>query len=157
MSTQSSPPARNVIAAESVINAPIETVWRVIADLPRYSAWNNQIPQLDSMVNVGDSFEVASTVFGENPTAATVTLAELDDTAYRLRWTGTIGPAWLLHTDHLHALEAVSETVTSFQTVDRYSGLLAPILLLLIGKRIDALFNASAQSLKTYVESQPAG
>ena len=46
-------------AAEAYIEAPIETVWRVLSDLEKWPAWNNGVSKIrvGGPIEVGTSFE----------------------------------------------------------------------------------------------------
>ena len=48
-----------VEAAEAIIEAPIEEVWRVLADLEKWPAWNNSVSKIrvNGPIEVGTSFE----------------------------------------------------------------------------------------------------
>jgi uncharacterized protein YndB with AHSA1/START domain len=42
------------IRAEIEIDAPIEQVWAVLSDLPRYGEWNPFTPRVDGHLAVGE-------------------------------------------------------------------------------------------------------
>jgi len=47
-------PRKYAIYKELVINAPVEKVWEIIVDLPRYKSWNPFMPSLKSSMKYGE-------------------------------------------------------------------------------------------------------
>ena len=73
-----------------------------------------------------------------------------------LAWGLTMGARFLLFTRREQRLEALGETSCRYHTSDAFSGLLAPLIILLFGRIIRRGFNDVARALKARAEATGA-
>ncbi len=141
-----------VIASEKIhINAPIERVWAILLDLPRYSQWNPFTYRVDSTLVVGDPVDlyVRMRKRGERVQREYVRTVEAPTT---LSWGMTMGHAVLLTALRKQTLERIDAKTCSYQTTDAFSGALTPLVTYLFGEDIEEGFNAVARALKAHAE-----
>lgn len=141
-----------VIASEKIhINAPIERVWAILLDLPRYSQWNPFTYRVDSTLVVGDPVDlyVRMRKRGERVQREYVRTVEAPTT---LSWGMTMGHAVLLTALREQTLERIDAKTCSYQTTDAFSGALTPLVTYLFGEDIEEGFNAVARALKAHAE-----
>lgn len=141
-----------VIASEKmVINAPIERVWAILLDLPRYSQWNPFTYRVDSTLVVGAPVDlyVRMRKRGERVQREYVRTVRAPTT---LSWGMTMGHAVLLTALRKQTLERIDAKTCSYQTTDAFSGALTPLVTYLFGEDIEEGFNAVARALKAHAE-----
>ena len=144
-----------VISANAIdIDAPVEKVWDILVDVASYGEWNPFTPRVDT------SFEVGSPVIlhinmGPFRLRQPESIQALEP-ASLVAWGMTMGARFLLHTRREQRLTALGGTGCRYETSDAFSGLLAPVVVLLLGRVIRRGFNDIAQALKERAET-PVG
>ena len=141
-----------VISANAIdIDAPAERVWDILIDVANYAEWNPFTPGVET------SFEVGS------PVLLHVRLGPLKlrqrewiqavEPPSLVAWDSTMGVRLLLHTHRDQRLAALGETSCRYETSIAFSGVLAPVVVLLCGRAIRSGFNSVAQALKQHAEA----
>lgn len=136
-------------ATQIEIQSPIEKVWKVLTDLPKWAEWNTTVERTVGDVALGAKVTVfVKQIPGR---AFPLQVTELD-APHRMVWTGGM-PLGLFRGTRVYTLAAPSPTRTVFTMREDYTGLLAG----LIGKSIPDLqpaFDEFAQCLKRAAERQ---
>jgi hypothetical protein len=134
-------------ATQIDMQAPVDKVWRILTDLPRWAQWNSTVERTTGNVELGAKV----TVFvRQSPGRAfPLRVAELVGPR-RMVWTGGM-PFGLFRGTRVFELNAVPGASTVFSMREDYTGPLAG----LIGKSIPDLqpaFDEFAQCLKREAE-----
>jgi hypothetical protein len=134
-------------ATQIDIQAPVEKIWRILTDLPRWAQWNSTIERTAGNVELGAKV----TVFAKQTPgrAFPVRVTELD-APRRMVWAGGM-PLGLFKGTRVFELAAAPTAATVFSMREVYTGPLAG----LIGKSIPDLqpaFDEFAQCLKREAE-----
>ncbi len=139
------------------IEASPGQVWAVLADPAGYGAWSPFVVALDpgpsGTLEVGVVARLRVRMFP--PAERTLVSPErvlAVDPPRRLAWEYAGLPRFLLSAARMQDLEPRPGGTTRYRTHQRYRGLLAPLVLLLLRRRILAGFEATAQALKRAVE-----
>ncbi len=129
------------------IQSPAEKVWKVLTDLPKWTAWNSTVERTIGDVALGAKV----TVFVKQSPARAFPLRVTElDAPRRMVWAGGL-PLGLFRGTRVYELDAPSPTETVFAMREDYSGPLAS----LIGRSIPDLqsaFDEFAQCLKREAE-----
>ncbi len=134
--------------AEAVVKAPIETVWSVLVDLPRWPIWNQSVSRMDLRgdVSVGTTF-----VWVAGGAKITSRIEELD-APRRIVWSGgSTG----IRAIHVWEFEDVQGS-THVHTRESFDGLMVKLFR---GKMRTMLSNAlsqGVQALKAEAEARHA-
>lgn len=141
-----------VIASEKIrINAPIEKVWAILLDLPRYPEWNPFTYRVDSTLTIGAPVDlyVRMRKRGERVQREYVRTVQAPTT---LSWGMTMGHAVVLTALREQKLERIDAQSCSYQSTDAFRGALTPLVTYLFGEDIEEGFNAVARALKAHAE-----
>lgn len=144
---------RREVSAGVDIDAPIDLVWDVLADLDHYT-WNPLSPRATARaLAVGEPVELEVHLPGRPKRMQT-------------EWINLVEPGkticWGLHLPHplflvgnrVQELTPLGPGRTRYFTVDRFSGLLTPLVMLLYGEPMRAGFQAMADALKAHCEAK---
>jgi len=85
------------IRTELRIDAPVQHVWRVLADLPRWPDWNPLMVRMDGEARVGAALAIAVATGRRKPVRTTATILVFEP-GQELRWGGGLRPLiWIEH------------------------------------------------------------
>ncbi|KAI0776749.1 hypothetical protein BD413DRAFT_228293 [Trametes elegans] len=149
------------------IDAPIEKVWQILLDFPKYREWNpfvrsqvitdehkkpleDQTPAADKyllmQVHIPPTMDdsVATTAAFEQITA-------VDAEHYRVAWKNLL-PPWLVRAERWQALSTNEQGKTVYETREVFAGVGAYAIKLLLGKNLNKSFEAMAEGLKAHAE-----
>lgn len=140
-----------VYSQKVVIHAPVERVWAILVDLQRYPEWNPFTHRVESTLNIGDpvALHVRMQRRGELVQQEFVRSVVPCST---LAWGMRLGHACVLEALREQRLERLDEHSCTYQTWDRFGGLLVPLVRVLFGRDIETGFNAVAAALKQRAE-----
>ncbi|MGB5283046.1 MAG: SRPBCC domain-containing protein [Polyangiales bacterium] len=117
---------------EIVIDAPPAAVWKHLIDVGRHDEWSQHF-QLRGQPIVGGPGRIEFALFGVS-TGANVVFQKVDEPR-ELRWHG--GPKGLAYGSHFFILEPLDGgTRTRFRHGESFSGLLAPLVVRLLGSNL---------------------
>lgn len=134
------------------IEAPPETVWRVLTDFGRYGEWNPFIPRLEGTLAPGNRLTVRLTPPGGRAmTFHPTVLAAERDRAFR--WKGHLLIPGLFDGEHAFHLEPRNGG-THFVHSEQFSGLLVPLLARSLDTHTRAGFEAMNEALKARAEAR---
>jgi hypothetical protein len=132
------------------INAPLERVWEVLADFPKYLNWNPITPRIVMKRKAGGRYFVRRKIsLGRIAFYLRSRLLSFD-APYELTW-GT--DLLLIRYERRQTLRWIDKDTTQHQTMVGFSGLLAPLVMRLHKQRFKADHRLQGLSLKNQVES----
>lgn len=132
------------------VEAPAETVWRVLIDFDRYGEWNPFTPSVQAALRIGGRVDML-VAMGRFRLAQTETICALEPPTL-LAWRTTIGARWLLQAVREQRLEVLDEARCRYTTSDEFKGVLMPFVILFAGGFVRRGFNDVAKALKRRAE-----
>lgn len=141
------------VSASAEIDAPIERVWATLVDFEGYPAWNPFTPEVRASLRVGAPVHMRVLMPGRAPRRMTEWINRIDP-PHTLCWGVHLGARWLLCANRWQCLEPLGDRRTRYTTVDRLSGLLAPLVMLLYGEPMRRGFQAAADGLATRLSEE---
>lgn len=148
-----SPPtsAGLTVQAKSTINAPLERVWSVLVDFPRYGEWNTFVPIVQTTSQIGSALNMHVQMRKGLRVKFTTTITALERPS-SLAWKTRL-PSWLLASERFQTITPIDANTTCYETSETFTGLLASLLKLLLNKDLQRGFTSVAQNLKIRAES----
>ena len=139
------------IEAESIINAPIDKVWNVLADINNYDKWNTFTPKIETDFSIGSTvvLHVRLNLDKKIHIQKETMLAFKEGES--MSW--GITKSFPVRTVRIQRLTKISESKTAYYTSDVLNGLMTPIVMALYGKKIKNGFDQVAIDLKNYCET----
>ena len=139
------------IRAEIEIDAPVERVWAILADLPRYGEWNPFTPRVDGSLSVGKTV-MLHVMLGRKPPMRTPEVVSEVEPGRRFSW-GRGGSSRILRASRSQVVEPVGAGRTRYVTADVFAGVLSPLVIAIYGKAVERGFRSVAEALKVRAES----
>lgn len=133
------------------IDAPAEHVWQVLVDTEKYVEWNPFTPRVDTNFRPGSDVALR-VILGPLKLRQKQRIQSLEPPRL-LAWGMTMGHRALLVARREQRLEVLGANRCRYLTTDTMSGLLAPLVALLLGRLIRNGFNAMAAALKERAEA----
>lgn len=134
-------------AAQRTINAPAETVWKLLTDASGYPKWNPTIVSLDGTIALGEKIALVSTV---NPKRSFKLKVTEFDAPRRMVWADGM-PLGLFKGVRTYALDTRDDGQTEFSMEEVFSGILEPMISKSIPDMTDS-FGEFADGLKKEAE-----
>jgi len=139
------------IITEIDILASPARVWRALTDFQSYPQWNPVIRSLEGIATEGQNLKV---IFGRDGHLklkfhVTVIACVLNK---EFRWMGRLLLPVIFAGDHYFQILELAPHRSKLVHGERFSGILKPIIWLLLSKYNESAFIAMNQALKTYVE-----
>jgi hypothetical protein len=134
------------------IHAPIDTVWGVLIDLENYHAWNRFTPKVETTLEVGSPV-ILHVQMTPKKMIRQKEWVQAVTPSTELSWGMTMGHPLLLTATRSQTLTALDAQTTRYETVDKMSGMLVPLVKLLYGKHIEDGFDALVEGLRIRAES----
>ena len=137
--------------AETSIQASPQRVWEVLTNFAAYHEWNPYIPQINGSVEAGSRLDVQLQPPGARgmrmrPTVLAATPSQ------ELRWLGHLGILGLFDGEHRFRIDYLGPDRVRFVQEERFTGLLAPIVLRFIERGTRQGFESMNQALKSRAE-----
>ena len=141
-----------VIEHRLAIEAPAAKVWRVITDLDRYPEWNPFVVECASGLAVGDPIRMKVRVLPGLAQPQTEEILE-HEPGRRLCY-GILGSALgALASRRCHRVSETSPDRSDYHSLFELRGWLAPVVSLLLGRRLAAGFDSMSRALKARAEA----
>jgi hypothetical protein len=137
---------------ESVeVEAPAESVWQLLVDLPRYGEWNPFVIAAESSLAPGDPIRMQVQLFDSFSQSQTETMVEFEPGR---RFCYGLGPMPLgsLTSHRCHSVEALGEDRCRYTSHFELSGWVAVIVRALMGSRLERGFAANTAAVKERAE-----
>ena len=136
--------------AETIINAPRQTVWDALINFDNYDAWNTFTYDVDMpRFAVGEEFSFMVKL-GANERRQREHITAIE-APYMLAWRYPSETIFLKATRY-QVLTDIDDGQTRYQTWETFSGLFTPILWLTVLESVQIGFNTVAQDLKRHCE-----
>ena len=140
------------IHTEIAIEAPAERVWEVLMDFDSYPEWNPYIRELKGEAAPGERLEMRMDVSGfRKMNLKTRVLAAQAERGFG--WSGRALLPGIFDAEHFFVIEPIDEKSVKFVQLERFSGILVPLILHRIGKGLRQSFLLMNQALKERAES----
>jgi hypothetical protein len=141
------------IRSEHVVSANASDVYRLLADLEGYHAWNPFTPRVRSTLVVGAPIELDGMLHGRmHHQVETVQIVE---PGRRLAWGARMGGGLLLRTRRTQTIVPIDERRCRYVSEQLLEGPLAPLIRLLFGRTIQAGFDAVGSALAAQFADRP--
>ncbi|WP_440989354.1 SRPBCC family protein [Haloarchaeobius baliensis] len=133
------------------VDAPSDVLWDVLTDLDSYDEWNRHSRVTGSLA-VGKRLRVApGPDAGRMPTFRP-TVVEVDE-GREFAWLGHLFVRGLFDGEHRFAVEDLGDGRSRLTQSERFSGLLAGLVLRLVGDDTESNFQAVNESARVRAES----
>ncbi len=142
---------REVRSKTVEIKAEREAVWKILEDIDAYPDWNPFTHKVLSGFSLGDSIELHVRMPKRGDRMQKETICEMRKPD-QMAWSMTLGSAFILSARRDQYLKNVGGDKCSYETVDEFTGLLAPLVYHLFAEDIENGFNAMAYALKERAE-----
>ena len=130
------------------IAAPVEQVWSILTDAASYPSWNSTIISMEGVIADGETISLVSTLNPKRTFRLKVSAIEAPSS---MVWSDGM-PFGLFSGVRTFTVDPTPDGGSTFSMVERYSGLLAPLITKSIPDMSDS-FDAFAADLKTTAES----
>jgi hypothetical protein len=114
------------IRTDIAIDAPPETIWRILTDFSRYPEWNPFIPAAEGAAREGETITVRIDPPGGQGMTFPPTIRRVDPNR-ELRWLGRLLLPKVFDGEHIFELHSRNGG-TRFVQRETFSGLLIPLL-----------------------------
>lgn len=132
------------------INAPADTVWEVLTDLPRYREWNPFVIECESSLKPGEAINM-KVKLGDKVQAANEVMLEFAPKrrfAYRMK----PFPIGGLSSFRSHELQALGANRSRYVSHFELKGWMMPLVRALMGKHLEAGFAGMTEGIKARAE-----
>lgn len=141
------------IGTQTQINAPIKSVWNIIADFPNYSSWNPVTPEIRLVQPIGATHFIFRKVQIGKVKLSLRSWLKSFEPPYEISW----GTNWIIiRYERSQSLRWIDETNTQYTTQVNMSGLLAPILFRILRKKLRRDHQLQVHGLKSWAEQLPS-
>ena len=139
------------ISTEIRIDASAECIWQVLTDFPSYDLWNSVLYPIRGEAKAGARLEVRVRLLGGLGMTFRVKVlgAEL---GRELRWKGQFLHPALFAGEHSFMIEPMGNGHVRFVQREVYSGLLVPIVMLILESSNRRVFEEMNKALKARAE-----
>ena len=140
------------IKTEVTINASPEKVWSVLMKHEAYPDWNPFIKQISGSTKVGESLEVTIQSNENEPMNFTPEVL-VNQENREFRWVGKLMIKGIADGEHYFILEQIAPNQTKMTHGENFTGLLAGLLMLVMGEDTQSGFTSMNEALAKRVES----
>lgn len=142
-----------VFGAETNINAPVETVWAILADLAAYPQWCPFTVAIHGSLTVGGVLtERVEMTPGAAPLEQIVTVTDLAENL-RVTWVGKKYSDCLVHAIRTQSVRRIDDRTTHFVTHEQQTGALVWLVRCLYERELNVGAAAIAEALKARAEA----
>ena len=140
------------VAASCEIDAPRAYVWSVLSDFDTYPEWNPFTPGVEGALAVGRPVALDVRFEGKRPRRQVEWVNRVEPESL-ICWGVRYWSRKILAANRRQELSEISPTRTRYYTVDRFSGVLVPLVFTLYGELMQRGFDGVAAGLKAYCEA----
>lgn len=145
-----------LLQAEIIIAASPEETWGILTDFAAYPTWNPFVRHISGNLERGAQLEVELAPPGGRAITMRPTLREAQP-GRALRWLGHLGMPGLFDGEHSFVIEPANEGHVRFVQSERFTGVLAPLLMPFMGDATRRGFDAMNAALKEQAEKLSSG
>ncbi|WP_406657558.1 SRPBCC domain-containing protein [Methanolobus sp. ZRKC2] len=139
------------ICTDIEINAPAEKVWHILTDFENFEKWNPFILIKKGKLEAGSQLEVQLHPPGSKPMSFKPTVLKVNPVR-EFRWMGSMWIKGIFDGEHAFRIEELDKSRTRLIQCERFRGILAPLVLYIMGENIKAGFKEMNLSLKKISE-----
>ena len=133
------------------INAPAETIWEIVSDIPSWAAWNPLYPQAAGVIRIGETLRLTQALPGQKPEA--ITPRVLDWVPYeQLHWVNSAGGGLVKSIRYIE-IEKLDEDSCIFSNGELFSGLIGEFVAKRMRHPLRGGFAAMSEALKVKAEA----
>ncbi len=136
---------------EIEIDAPAETVWRILMDFENYPNWNPFIRRVEGETKPGSQLKVFIQPSGGMGMAMKPNVVE-NTANLKFSWLGSLLVKGLFDGRHEFLLEPKADNKVKFIQREEFSGILVPIIWALVKKNTRRGFEEMNSALKVLAE-----
>ena len=140
------------LRTEIEIDAPADRVWRVLTEFDAYPDWNPFLRRASGEVKEGARLEVYMQSSGGRGMTFRPTVIRAEPNR-EFRWLGHLGVSGLFDGEHSFTIESLEGDRVRFVQSERFTGVLVPLMLLMIEKDTKRGFEEMNQALKERAEA----
>lgn len=141
----------NKICTDITIEAPVHEVWKLLIDFEKYEKWNPFIQRIKGKLEIGSRLEVCLHPPQMKGTKINPVITKVEP-ASEFRWMGNLWIKGIFDGEHAFRLEELENSRTRLIQCERFRGILAPLILYLIGEKTREGFELMNRSLKKECE-----
>lgn len=139
------------IQSDIIIDASPARVWEIVADFDAYPEWNPFIRRIAGHLSVGSRLETSiHPPGGRSMTFRPTVLAA--EPERELRWIGYLGTPGIFDGEHRFRIEPIGPDRVRFVQEERFSGILAPLIIRFVRNATLQGFAEMNQALKSRAE-----
>lgn len=142
---------KEIRSKKVIINASQQKVWLFLFDIDTYPEWNPFTYQVKSSMRVNDSIDLYVHMPKRGDRMQRETICVMDEPK-QMAWNMKLGFSFLLRARRDQFIEKMNEQSCSYETVDVFEGLLAPLVYWLFREDVAYGFNAMALALQKQFE-----
>jgi hypothetical protein len=135
------------ICTDVIIDAPAGKVWGILTDFKNFENWNPFMHVKKGELETGEQLEVLLQVPGHKPITMRPTVVKVEPVR-EFRWSGSMWVKGVFDGEHAFRLEELDENRSRLVQCERFRGVLAPLILHMIGEDIEHGFEMMNLSLK---------
>ncbi len=139
------------ICTDIIIEAPLNVVWDQMTDFEGFEKWNSFYTNIYGKLEPGSKIKVLMHPPGMKVNELNPVVTKID-TMRELRWMGELWIKGIFDSEHAFRLEGLEDNRTRLINCEKFKGILAPLILLLIGEKIKEGFNIMNHELKRQCE-----
>ena len=140
------------LRTEIEIDAPADRVWRVLTEFDAYPDWNPFLRRASGEVKEGARLEVYMQPSGGRGMTFRPTVIRAEPNR-EFRWLGHLGMSGLFDGEHSFTIEPLEGNRVRFVQSERFTGVLVPLMMLMIEKDTKRGFEEMNQALKERAEA----
>lgn len=141
------------ICTDITIEAPINDVWDFLTDFEKYEKWNPFIKCIKGKFELNSKIEVYMQPPGMKGTRMNPVITKIEP-VNEFRWIGNLWVKGIFDGEHAFRLEELENDRTRLIQCERFRGVLAPLILYLIGGKTREGFESMNLSLKKKCEKK---
>ncbi|MFB3922126.1 MAG: SRPBCC family protein [Terriglobia bacterium] len=141
----------NEIRTEIQIQASAQRVWEVLTDFPSYSLWNSVLHPIQGEVRPGGQLRVRVRPL-TRPGIRFRAMLLCVEPARELRWVAKFIHHRVFSGEHSFTIEPIGNGAVRFVQREVYTGLLVPLIMLVLASRNRRAFEEMNRALKARAE-----
>jgi hypothetical protein len=135
------------ICTDIIIDAPAEKVWSILTDFESFDDWNPFIQVKKGKLETGAQLEVLLQLPGRKAITMKPTVVKVEPVR-EFRWSGSMWVKGIFDWEHAFRIEELDENRSRLIQCERFKGVIAPLILHIIGEDVQKGFESMNLSLK---------